>query len=174
MLEIDLRAVCHVGTATAKGRMDFSGRPALHLGEKPMKKAVIVCRSHTGVTRGYGEEIGAALAKRGLAVGVTSVGECDFATLADADYLFLGCWTSGMFVVLQHPDGPWMSFVRDMPQSLRPRVALFTTYKLATGTQFPKMRAALTGKTAAPELELKSRNGHLSAADEKALDQFVA
>jgi hypothetical protein len=51
---------------------------------------------------------------------------------------------------------------------------LFTTYKLRTGSQFPKMRAALAGKVATPELELASRNGHLSASDEEALTRFIA
>lgn len=139
-----------------------------------MKKAIVVYRSHSGVTRRYGEEIGAWLAKRDMDVSVVSVGECDFASLADTDYLFLGCWTSGLFVVLQHPDEPWLAFVRDMPETKRPRVALFTTYKLATGSQLPKMRAALEGKTKSPELELKSRNGHISAAAENALERFVA
>jgi flavodoxin len=139
-----------------------------------MNKAVIVYRSHSGVTRRYGEEIGAALTSHGLAVSVVSVGECDFATLVDADLLFLGCWTSGLFFVLQHPDEPWLAFVRDMPETKRPRVVLFTTYKLATGSQFRKMRAALAGKTREPELELKSRDGHLSAADESALEQLLA
>jgi hypothetical protein len=126
------------------------------------------------VTRRYGEQIGAFLEKRGMKASVASVGDCDFATLADADYLLLGCWTSGLFVVLQHPDEPWLAFVRDMPETKRPRVALFTTYKLATGSQFAKMRAALAGKTNGPELELKSRNGLLSAADERALEGFIA
>ena len=139
-----------------------------------MKKAVVVYRSHSGVTRRYGEEIGAALTKRGVQVEITSVGDCDFAALAEADYLLMGCWTSGMFVILQHPDEPWMAFVRDMPETKRPRVGLFTTYKLATGSQFPKMRAALAGKTNDPVFELKSRNGHLSAADEKTLEGFLA
>ncbi len=139
-----------------------------------MSKAVVVYRSHSGVTRRYGEEIGACLTRHGIATTVASVGDCDFATLADTDYLFLGCWTSGLFVVLQHPDEPWLAFVRDMPATKRPRVALFTTYLLATGSQFPGMRAALTGKTNVPALELKSRHGHLSAADEQALEKFIA
>jgi flavodoxin len=138
-----------------------------------MKKAVVVYRSHSGVTRRYGEEIGAFLQKHGIEAGVASVGDCDFATLPDADYLFLGCWTSGMFVVRQHPDEPWLAFVREMPQTKRPRVGLFTTYKLATGSQFTKMRAALAGKTNAPEIELKSRGGHLSAANEAAIVAFL-
>ena len=51
-----------------------------------MKKAVVVYRSHSGVTRRYGEEIGAALTKRGVQVEITSVGDCDFAALAEAGY----------------------------------------------------------------------------------------
>ncbi len=140
-----------------------------------MSRAVVVYRSHSGVTRRYGEDIGAFLAQHGVQASVASVGDCDFATLADADYLLLGCWTSGLFVVMQHPDEPWLAFVRDMPalSTSRPRVALFTTYKLRTGSQFPKMRAALTGRTATPSLELQSRSGHLSPADERALQQFL-
>jgi flavodoxin len=139
-----------------------------------MKRAVVVYRSHSGVTRRYSEAIGRYLEGRGIATSVESVGDCDFAGVGGADYLLLGCWTSGLFVVRQHPDEPWLAFVRDMPESRGPRVALFTTYKLATGSQFPKMRAALAGKTSAPELELKSRDGSLSAADEKSLEKFLA
>ena len=144
-----------------------------------MKKAMVVYRSHSGVTRRYGEQIAAFLEGKGLAAQVVSVGECDTSALASADYLFLGCWTSGLFVIRQHPDEPWLAFVRDMPPLTiapggGPKVALFTTYQLRTGSQFPRMRTALAGKTAAPQLELQSRNGRLSAADEAALDQFLS
>jgi hypothetical protein len=100
------------------------------------------------------------------------------ATLAGADYLFLGCWTSGLFVVGQHPDEPWLAFVRAMPMltgsGTGPKVALFTTYKLLTGSQFPKMRAALAHKVPEPELELKSRDGLLSPKDDEAVELFVS
>jgi flavodoxin len=139
-----------------------------------MKKAVVVYRSHSGVTRRYGEEIGALLKARDIETVVASVGEADMAALAGADYLFLGCWTSGIFVAFQHPDEPWLAFVHDMPEMKRPKVALFTTYKLVTGSQFPKMRAALAARTNPPELELKSRNGHVSRPDEEALERFLA
>jgi flavodoxin len=137
-------------------------------------RALVVYRSHSGVTRRYGEAIAAFLTAKGVESRVVSVGECDMATLAGADYLLLGCWTSGLFVVRQRPDEPWLAFVRDMPATLQPKVALFTTYQLRTGSQFPKMRAALAGKTAAPQLELKSRGGRLSAEDERALERFIA
>jgi flavodoxin len=144
-----------------------------------VKKAIVVYRSHSGVTRRYGEEIAAFLTGKGVVAQVVSVGECDMSTLAAADYLFLGCWTSGLFIVGQHPDEPWLAFVRDMPALAAtpgsgPRTALFTTYQLRTGSQFPRMRAALAGKSAVPQLELQSRNGHVSPADEKALEKFVS
>jgi flavodoxin len=141
-----------------------------------VKKAIVVYRSHTGVTRRYAEEIGAYLDEKGVAAQVVSVGECDLSTLAGADYLLLGCWTSGLFVVGQHPDEPWLAFVRAMPNlaGFGPKVGLFTTYKLLTGSQFPKMRAALRGKTNVPELELKSRSGHMSPRDDAAIDVFIA
>jgi flavodoxin len=144
-----------------------------------VKKAIVVYRSHSGVTRRYGEAIASFLTSRGLAASVVSVGDCDITSLATADYLFLGCWTSGLFVVRQHPDEPWLAFVRDMPAlattpSAGPKVALFTTYKLRTGSQFPKMRAVLDGKTRAPELALQSRDGRVSPADEQSLGRFLA
>jgi flavodoxin len=146
--------------------------------------AIVVYRSHSGVTRRYGEAIAAFLTARGLNAMVVSAGECDIEALAGADYLFLGCWTSGLFVVAQHPDEPWLAFVRDMPAisattattaapGARPKTALFTTYKLRTGSMFPRMKTALAGKTAAPALELKSRDGTLSRADETALERFL-
>ncbi|HEX7490341.1 MAG TPA: hypothetical protein VF337_01390 [Candidatus Limnocylindrales bacterium] len=149
-----------------------------------MKSALVVYRSHSGVTRRYGEAIATFLVARGVSAEVVSVGDCDMAALAGADYLFLGCWTSGLFVVGQHPDEPWLAFAREMPAlaasgagavpEARPKVALFTTYKLRTGSQFARMRAALAGKAATPTLQLQSRNGALSQADEKAIERFLA
>lgn len=111
-----------------------------------MARAVVVYRSHSGVTRRYGEAVAAFLTAKGVESQVVSVGECDMATLAGADYLLLGCWTSGLFVVRQRPDEPWLAFVREMPATPQPKVALFTTYQLRTGSQFSKMRAALSGR----------------------------
>lgn len=143
-----------------------------------MARALVVYRSHSGVTRHYGEDIAAFLESKGVPTKVVSVGECDMAELSGVDYLFLGCWTSGLFFIRQHPDEPWLAFAREMPK-LRsmadggPKVALFTTYKLATGSQFPKMRAAIVGKTSPPELELRSKDGRLSPKDDEALELFI-
>ena len=138
-----------------------------------MSTAAVVYRSATGTTRRLAEEIGAHLESRGVATTVGSVGDADPAALAAADIVLLGCWTSGLFVVAQHPDEPWMAFVRDVPSLANARVGLFTTYKLATGSMFPRMRNALAGKADRIDLELKSRNGHLSDAGRQALDRFL-
>jgi flavodoxin len=138
------------------------------------RTAAVVYRSHTGRTRQFAEAIAAELRQQGIGAEVASVGECDTARLATVDYLLLGCWTNGLFVVLQHPDEPWLAFVRDLPPIARARVGLFTTYQLLTGSMFPKMRDALAGRTPTPSLELKSRNGRLSELDRQALARFVA
>jgi sulfite reductase alpha subunit-like flavoprotein len=140
----------------------------------PARTAAVVYRSHTGRTRQYAEEIAAYLGSRGVDTRVSSIGDCDLAELANVDYLLLGCWTNGLFVVLQHPDAPFEAFARDLPRITRARVGLFTTYQLLTGSMFGKMRKALAGKVPAPSLELKSRNSRLSDRDRQALDRFVA
>jgi sulfite reductase alpha subunit-like flavoprotein len=138
-----------------------------------MTTAAVVYRSAKGTTRRLAEEIGAHLESRGVEVSVQSVGDCDPTSLTGFDVVLLGCWTSGLFVVGQHPDELWMGFVRDVPALGRARVGLFTTYKLATGAMFAKMRAALAGKADRIDLDLKSRNGHLSDAGRVALDRFI-
>jgi flavodoxin len=138
-----------------------------------MPTAAVVYRSRSGTTRRYAEAIGKHLASRGVETSVVSVGECDLASLASVDLLLLGCWTNGWFVIHQHPDQPWLDFVRAMPQVDGARVGLFTTYRLVTGSMFAKMRAALARRVPDPIVELQSRDGRLSDADIAALDRFV-
>lgn len=138
-----------------------------------MRTAAIVYRSRTGTTRRFAEEIGGHLRSRGIQVVVASVGDADPRELATVDFVLLGCWTNGLMVLLQHPDQPWIDFVREIPDLQRPRVGLFATYKLLTGSMFGKMRAELADVAGPIRLELKSRDGSLSAANREALDSFV-
>ena len=50
---------------------------------------------------------------------------------------------------------------------------LFTTYKILTGSMFRNIYKHLNGKFTAPSMELKSRNGFLSAADKLKLDSII-
>jgi len=139
-----------------------------------MNTAAIVYRSRTGTTQRYAEQIGAHLRTKGIQVVVGSVGDLDPRELAKVDFVLLGCWTNGLMVILQHPDQPWIAFAREIPALGSARVALFTTYTMRTGSMFRKMRAELGQAADVSSLELKSRDGSLSAADRAALDAFVA
>ncbi len=114
--------------------------------------AVIYC-SDTWTTAGLADEIADHLRSRGVEATVASFDECDEASLAHVDYLLLGCWTSGLFVVGQHP--------------------VDTTYKILTGSMFRRMRRELRNVAPRIELELKSRNRHLTEDGRRALDRFI-
>jgi hypothetical protein len=75
-----------------------------------MKSASIYYRSRTGITKKLAENIAEVLKNMGLAVSNDAVPEevepQSTAKAAESDLLFLGCWTGGWFLFLQHPDKP--------------------------------------------------------------------
>jgi len=140
-----------------------------------MEKAVILYNSKTGTTGKYAREIGEYMDSKGIEVQISSIQGYKYneAILENARYVFLGCWTSGLMVILQHPEDVWKDFAANLPDMPNAKLALFTTYKILTGSMFKNMYKELDGKFGQPSLELKSRNGMLSEKDEKALDIFV-
>lgn len=138
-----------------------------------MKKVAIIYNSKTGTTKKYAEEIGAYLASKGLEVNTLSMQEYSAEILDHVDYLLLGCWTSGLMFFLQHPEKSWNDFASVLPNSTQSKTALFTTYKIRTGSMFKRMRKQLNGRVESCFTELKSRNGMLSISDKTALDQFI-
>jgi len=138
-----------------------------------MKKIVIIYNSKTGTTRNYSKEIGEYLKTKNYEVIVVPMEEYNSDILNNTDYLLLGCWTSGLMFFGQHPEKKWIDFAANLPKPTKPGVALFTTYKILTGSMFNKMRMHLNGHITTPAITLKSRNGLLSKSDETALDQFI-
>lgn len=138
-----------------------------------MPTAAVVYCSATWTTAGLAEDIAGHLRARGIEASVASFDDCDPGALADVDYLFLGCWTHGLFVVGQHPDTPWVTWARGLPSLDRPEVGLFTTYKVLTGSMFRRMRKPLADKRARIGLELKSRGTRLTEDGRQALDRFI-
>jgi flavodoxin len=126
-----------------------------------MKKALIVYNSKTGITKKFGQEIDSFCNQNGLKTEIVSIDEFKKEALADIDYLFLGCWTSGLMILLQHPDQLWVKFANSLPELKGMKIVLFTTYKLATGSMFKKMKAHLKCDPENIILEIKSRNGKL-------------
>jgi hypothetical protein len=138
-----------------------------------MATAAVTYLSATWTTAGLAEEIAEHLRGRGIETAVASIEDVDPAALGDVDYLFLGAWTHGLFVIGQHPDAPWVAWAHGLPLLDRPAVCLFTTYKVWTGAMFRRMREPLAGKGARIGLELKMRDTHLSQDGRRALDGFL-
>ncbi|HUV25985.1 MAG TPA: flavodoxin domain-containing protein [Anaerolineales bacterium] len=139
-----------------------------------MKKAAIIVNSKTGTTRQYAEEISTYLKSRGLDTQVSSIQAYNEDMLNNVDFVLFGCWTNGLMVILQHPDKEWVNFAAKLPSNPDMKVALFTTYKILTGSMFRNMYKQLKGKYATPSLELKSRNGSLSEKDKQALENLIS
>jgi len=137
-----------------------------------MKKAIIIYQSKKGTTKKFGEEIGAFLNQNNVESKVTSVQDFNPDDLKTADYVFLGCWTNGMFLMFQHPDKAWVKFAEKLPTLDNKKVALFTTYNVATGVMFKAMKKRIKASDNLPEL--KSRNGHLSEQNKQELMQVIA
>ena len=139
-----------------------------------MKKAAIIYNSQTLTTKQYAEEIGAYLKQKGIMADILSIRDYNDEVLVDVDYLFLGCWTNGLMIFLQHPEKIWNDFAKRLPNDIKSKTALFTTYKMLTGTMFKNMRKHLKGRIDTCVTELKSRNGTLSESDKIVLDDFVS
>ena len=138
-----------------------------------MKKAIVIYLSRTGTTMKYAEEIGAYLNTKGIDTQVYSIMQYKDGVLDHADYVLLGCWTSGLMVILQHPEKKWVEFAKRLPSMPETKLALFTTYKILTGSMFRNMYRKLKGRFAQPALELKSRDSFLSEKNKHDLDQFI-
>lgn len=138
-----------------------------------MKKAAIIYHSKRGTTQKYAAEIAFYLKKKGIESKVTSVQKFNSKDIADVDYIFFGCWTSGLFFILQHPEKEWIQFAKSLPHNLTSKIALFTTYKIRTGSMFRNMKKFLQGKTQDASLFLQSRNGELSDNNTNLIDKFI-
>jgi flavodoxin len=136
-------------------------------------KAAIIYQSKTGTTKKYAEEIESYLQNKGIEATLISIQEYKDEMIQNIDYLFLGCWTSGLFFFLQHPDKEWVEFAKKLPKTLSPKLALFTTYKLLTGSMYGKMYKHLKGKFQKHAIELKSKYGKLSIDDKSVIDKFI-
>ena len=139
-----------------------------------MKTAVIVYNSKTGTTKKYAEEIASYLKSKGISIRISSIQAFQGNLLSDSDFVFLGSWTNGLMFILQHPDREWKDFAAKLPSVPDVKVALFTTYKILTGSMFRNMYKQLKSKFATPSLELKSRNGSLSEEDKQALENLIS
>jgi hypothetical protein len=77
-------------------------------------------------------------------------------------------------IMCQKPEQSWVEFAEKLPSKKDTKVALFTTYKLLTGSMFRNMYKELKGKFAPPILELKARGQFLSEKNKQDIDRFIS
>jgi len=138
-----------------------------------MKQALIIYQSKTGTTKKYGFAIRDYLQSLDIEAKAIPVQNYTADELENADYVFLGCWTSGLFVLLQHPDKVWNEFAQKLPDLSAKKVVLFTTYKLLIGSMFRNMEKQISGKMKNIELTLKAKNTTLSEKDKSQLKGLI-
>ncbi len=127
-----------------------------------MKKTLIYYNSRTGFTKRLGEEMHQWMLRNGIDSQIKSITDFSADDLKGIDTLLLGCWTHGLMIILQHPDRKWVDFADKLPDLRGMKIGLFTTYKIATGSMFRKMREHLHCNDDDIRVELKSRNGRLN------------
>lgn len=136
-------------------------------------KVAIIYHSKRGTTQKFAAEIAFYLKQKGIESKVTSIRKFSINDVTDVDYIFYGCWTSGLFLILQHREKEWIEFAKALPQNIRAKTALFTTYKLRTGSMFGNMKKYLENKNQKVSLQLQSRNGELSEINKNLIDKFL-
>lgn len=95
--------------------------------------------------------------------------------IIQAEIVLLGCWTSGLFFLLQHPDRTWKEYASKFPDLKGKKVGFFTTYLTLTGSMFRNMYKNLKDKLAEPvTLNLKSRNAKLSDDNKALIQSFIS
>lgn len=139
-----------------------------------MKQAIVIYHSRTGTTKKYAAEIGKYLESKSVTAKVLSTTDFQPDMTENMDYILLGCWTNGLFFILQHPDRDWKEFASKLQAAPEAKLALFTTYKFVTGSMFRKMNVHLEDKFSSPVFNLQSRDGTLSQADQLDLDSLLA
>ena len=137
-------------------------------------KITIVYQSRRGKTAFYAREMAMFLWQQGVNVSLCATSDFTQEKLVNCDCLMLGCWTSGWFIVNQHPNDIWIEFAQKHLQgSLPSHLLLFTTYKVRTGRLFKRMQHELNLSNVTSVSTMQSKTGFLSDADKTLLKGLV-
>jgi flavodoxin len=127
-------------------------------------KIAVVYDSSTGTTAKAAEAMGKTLERNGHQVEVQSVASADPADVSEADLICIGAWVKGLFIIMQHPSPGAMQFIDRLGHLTDKKIAVFCTYKLATGSALSKMTEALESKGAHVVGQFKYRGPEPSGA----------
>jgi flavodoxin len=110
-------------------------------------KAVILVESLTGNTWKAAEQIAALLQHEHWSItGLVPVREPDHAAIQAADFVLVGTWTHGLFVVGQAPWG--LGAIGKLPMMRGKKSAVFCTFALNPGKTLDKLTSAVMGRGA--------------------------
>jgi hypothetical protein len=105
-------------------------------------KAVILVESMTGNTWKAAEKVGALLQQEHWSItGLHRVREPDHASIQDADFVLVGTWVDGLFVVGQRPRGT--AAIAQLPMMRGKKGAVFCTFALHPGKTLDKLTSAV-------------------------------
>jgi len=138
-----------------------------------MKQALIIFQSRNGRTKKYAEKIGYYFNSLNIEATVISIENFSKDLLIGADYVLLGCWTQGTLLLNQRPEKNWIDFVKSLKLNKNQKVALFTTYRILTGSMFRNMKKYLFQDEERVIMELKSKDGKLTDTDKQRLLEFL-
>jgi flavodoxin len=138
-----------------------------------MKRAIIFYQSKTGTTKYYAKQISAFMQEKQIETYCLPVEKYQESMLQGADYLLLGCWTKGLMVIFQRPDKIWTDFAKNITVPNNVKVALFTTFRIRTGSMFRKMKKCLNHEARLSFPTIESRDGSLSVNDKTILEEFI-
>ena len=108
-----------------------------------MANALIIYHSKTGTTKKFGFAIRDYLQTLGIESKAIPIQNLVDGDINQHDMILLGCWTSGLFLIMQHPEKELVKFSRKLPDLGNKKIGLFTTYKLLTGSMFANMKKFL-------------------------------
>ena len=110
-------------------------------------KAAILVESLTGNTWKAGERIGSLLQQEGWQItGLDRVREHNHAALQEADFVLVGTWVHGLFVVGQAPWG--IGGISHLPVMRGKKAAVFCTFALNPGRTLDKLTTAVMDRSA--------------------------
>lgn len=138
-----------------------------------MKKAIIIYQSMKGTTKQFSYEIADYLNSKKIDSKVASVESFQETDLSSYDYIFLGCWTKGLMFFAQHPDAQWLKFAKSLSLPANAKIAMFTTYKILTGSMFSRMIKCIPENRRKNVLQIKSRNSSIPANMLLIIDDFI-
>lgn len=101
-------------------------------------KAALLIQSLTGNTWKAGERVAGLLAEEGWTItGLNRVSDPNYSAVQQADFVIVGTWVHGLFVVGQAPFG--LGAISHLPVMRGKQAAVFCTYALNPGKSVTKL-----------------------------------